>query len=525
MTSVDVCSPAVAAQAPTAPPTGGEFSCAACSEAFPTAAEQRAHCKSERHVYNTKRRLAGLRPISQEAWERKLRESRGAAGTAANKGTAHLKANKGTRKAGSDNDPSSESSSVAPVAAHAAKEEDDAPWTPECCLFDRKRFPDMEACLRYMWKTYSFAVPDREYCTDVPGLLTFLSKRISQPPFACLYCNKKFEDAVSVRRHMLDKNHTRIGTQARTRRGFVDEAGSAELESQLEDFYDFHGSTREITERITDPTIKIAALLRFFDADHDGHLQQKELAKLWAAVNDGQELSEAQYQGACGRAGADPNQGLDAEALGQLYAEGLADLDAHFGVLQDLLARKLTPHRSSEACSAIPEANEESGEEGEESAEGEEEEADDDGEGSESSETEVVECEDEDEFEEVMRILGLQPATILPNGDLRLPNGAAAVHRDVAHIWRQRGQRLEQLATASGRAPKRHTPLMLGGTPAGGCQIATTRRQQVREGKRIIAVLRRQQKYEMKLGIQQNVLQTQKGLKVRTIYGDASGGR
>lgn len=37
----------------------------------------------------------------------------------------------------------------------------------------------------------------------------------------------------------------------------------------------------------------------------------------------------------------------------------------------------------------------------------------------ESSGTEIVECDDEEEFEEVMRILGLQQATVLENGDLR----------------------------------------------------------------------------------------------------------
>ena len=35
---------------------------------------------------------------------------------------------------------------------------------------------------------------------------------------------------------MLDKAHTRIGTEARTRRGNVDEVGSQELEAELEEW-------------------------------------------------------------------------------------------------------------------------------------------------------------------------------------------------------------------------------------------------------------------------------------------------
>ena len=38
-----------------------EFSCASCAEAFATAGELRAHCKSERHVYNMKRQFFALK--------------------------------------------------------------------------------------------------------------------------------------------------------------------------------------------------------------------------------------------------------------------------------------------------------------------------------------------------------------------------------------------------------------------------------------------------------------------------------
>jgi len=145
-----------------------------------------------------------------------------------------------------------------------------------------------------------------------------------------------------------------------------------------------------------------------------------------------------------------------------------------------------------------------------------------DDEASSSSEADVVECEDEDEFEEVMRVLGLQPATLTETGDLRLPNGTVAAHRDVAYIWRQRGQRFGELALPGGRAPGR-TPLMLAGGE--GSRGALTQRQQARDERTVIAVLRQQQKHELRLGVQQNTLNLRKGKKIRTVFGDASGGR
>jgi len=518
MTTVDFCPPSVALQPALAPAAAADFTCAACSESFSSAVEQRAHCKSERHVYNTKRRLNGLKPISQEAWERKLREAR--AGTEQSKGTSHLKAKKASRKESSDtvgDGGQSQSTEVTLVATGAAKEEE---WTPECSLFDRRRFESLDECLAHMWRAYDFSVPDREYCTDVPGLLSFLRQKISEPPHACIFCNRPFPDEGGVRRHMLDKNHTRIGTEARSRRGNINAAGSEELRNELEEFYDYHGSTREITERIKDPRQKVGAVLRYFDADRDGYLNQQELAQVWAATT-GLELTEAQYLGACGKAGAEPGQGLDEAALHALYRQGLADLDADFAVLQDLLTQKLKHKGSSENEEKEGDAKEKEAEDedDDEDEEGEEEEDDDIS----SCGTEIVECDDEDEFAEVMRILGLQPATLNESGDLRLPSGGVAAHRDVAYIWRQRGQRLGQLALSG--AKKGRTPLMLSNKAAGTGQLALTKRQEAVQGKRIIAVLRQQHKSELRLGLQQNILQTRKGLKVRTAYGDASGGR
>jgi len=532
--AVDFCPPARpsmdTATAKIGEATTADFTCTACSESFATNAELRAHCKTERHLYNMKRRLAGLRPISKELWDKKLQESRNQA--AAQKGTAHLKAGKEPRKTAGSTTASqptpSAGGSDAPEASPSATP-DEGPLTPRHCLFDRRHFQTVDECLAYMQKTYSFSVPDAEYCTDVPGLLSFLHRKISEPPHACLFCNRKFPDLASVRRHMIDKGHTRIGTEARTRRGNVDQGGTDELQAELEDFYDYTASTREVTDRVRDPAQKVASLVRFFDADRDGKLLEEELKEFWTSVTDGQEFTESQYTGACRLAGVNPADGLDADALLKLYNEGFADLDAHFEVLKELLTQRWLRRRKDTDDTDEEEEEEEDDEDDDEDDEDEEEEGDSEGD-SDGSEGDVLECDDEDEFEEIMRVLGLQPVSILPNGDLRLPSGSVAVHRDVAYVYKQRGQRLDPLAltasSASGRRSNRpRSQLMLSNGGSGCSKLAVSQRGANREGKRIIAVLLRQQMSDMRLGLKRNILQTKSGKHIRTGRGDCSAGR
>eukprot|EP00933_Yihiella_yeosuensis_P050830 TRINITY_DN48632_c0_g1_i1.p1 TRINITY_DN48632_c0_g1~~TRINITY_DN48632_c0_g1_i1.p1 ORF type:complete len:557 (+),score=147.30 TRINITY_DN48632_c0_g1_i1:78-1673(+) len=528
--AVDFCPPSVME----APATGQaiEFTCAACAQTFSSVTEQRQHAKSERHVYNTKRKLAGLKPISQEAWERKLKESKAVAG-GANKGTAHLKAGKAQKKgseaAQSGGYPSEASSGLPEAPANEAAAtnkqeiEEDLVFDPCQSLFDRRKFKDVEENLRYMWKTYNFYVPDREYCTNLEGLLEFLFRKINEE-CVCIYCNRRFPDPASVRRHMLDMKHTRIGTEARTRRGNPDEMASEDCEAELEEFFDFTGSTREITEKITDPATKIGAILRFFDKDRDDFLGFKDLQLLWKATNgdDSPELSEALYNGACAQTGANPKKGLDEESLALLYAEGFADLQQHWTVLQDKLTEKFSARKVKKSKKKDESKDEDANEEDED------DEDDEDDSDAESSSTEIVECDDEAEFEEVMRVLGMEPASITDDGDLRLPNGMIAGSRDLAYVWKQRGTRMgqNQLALGGGACPggrRIKAQLMLSNN--GDNSVLLSHRQKVREGKRIIAILKSKQKYEMKLGMSQNIIQKGKPQKYRTITGDASGGR
>merc|ERR1711865_1249889 len=214
---------------------------------------------------------------------------------------------------------------------------------------------------------------------------------------------------------------------------------------------------------------------------------------------------------------ADPKDGLDVEALSKLYESEFADLDVHFSKLQDLLiARKRKPLKGIA--------------EGDEDAEEDESEDGEDGD-SEDDDKEYIECEDDDEFEEVMRILGLQPVKIMDTGDLRLPNGNVATHRDMNYIYKQRGVRSDdkQLALADGGGGvgkgKRQWKLMLGHAARGECRLAMTKRQQATAGKQVIAFVKRQNAYITRMGMAMNVVNHAKKRNITTGRGDCSNGR
>merc|ERR1719162_1963528 len=97
---------------------------------------------------------------------------------------------------------------------------------------------------------------------------------------------------------------------------------------------------REVSNNIKDPLQKVASIMRYFDVDKDEKLGPNEVAALWAAASEGGKLSESQYEGACAMCEANPKDGLDVEALAKLYESGLADLDNHFKMLQDLLVKR-----------------------------------------------------------------------------------------------------------------------------------------------------------------------------------------
>jgi len=465
--------------------------CTACLDNFQTTEEQREHYRSDRHTYNVKRRQTDLKPVSAELWAQKLENFARMEKKEKTKGTAHLK-----QKA-----PKSKPSSVVFVqdAVLTLKER-----TSSHCLFDEHKSSSWEENVTYMQSKYSFFIPHREYLVKPEELILYLHEKIYEG-FTCLYCDKSFADETSCLRHMTDKNHTRIGTETYTRAGNFDEDGTQEMLLQLEPFYNFSSSFKELNpaakkilevtdnlksireeEELTDEE-KVKRLFEYFDEDEDDLLNYEEAGNLYAlSFGDDVEFAEEKYQQILGFLGTP--EGISIEGLTKLYNSQIDTLADDFDKIDEWVDI------------------------------------------AEDSDYDVKEYDNEEEYEKAIAKFGLTKAYITPTGDLKLPTGNVAAHRDFYYIYRQRGhrwtpeQRREKCQAIADGA--RRVPLMLGnGNSHGMCQIALSQRQKQNQGKQIIAILRRAQKSEKRRGEKQNVLQKRWTPRIRAQLGDAAGGR
>ena len=71
-----------------------------------------------------------------------------------------------------------------------------------------QRFATVEENLEHMGRAYSFFIPDREYCVDINGLLTYCGEKISAG--FSLYTNKLTKSAAAARDQMVSKGQTKI---------------------------------------------------------------------------------------------------------------------------------------------------------------------------------------------------------------------------------------------------------------------------------------------------------------------------
>ena len=257
------------------------FPCNSCAIFFEFQQEQRDHYKSDFHLYNTKRRVVGLEPILQETWEERVSQlnQRMTEEASVQKGKNHLK--HGTK-------PGSSSSGGKSVVKTPVEDE----FT---CLFDGKKFPTIEENLQYMQKKFSFFIPDAEFLTDLPGLLLRLGEKITVGN-ACLFCDRQFASIEAVRGHMLDLNHTRIGTD------------TDDLLDDIDEFYTFPEEDEQLPVILEDGSLQISAsqiaIRREFayiykqrrrpsqiaPRDHQLNLRSKYLALLGGTANEVQQI-------------------------------------------------------------------------------------------------------------------------------------------------------------------------------------------------------------------------------------------
>lgn len=74
------------------------------------------------------------------------------------------------------------------------------------CFYCGKRNQDIEPNINHMFKWHGLYIPERSFLTDLHGLLTFISTKISIDK-ECIICGFQGKNLTSIRQHCSDKKH------------------------------------------------------------------------------------------------------------------------------------------------------------------------------------------------------------------------------------------------------------------------------------------------------------------------------
>ena len=171
-------------------------------------------------VYNLKRRMASLPPISADTY-------------AENVATSLVSSKEESL------DTASSSAVVRPSPEEERAEESgefedliDEQAQINCCLFCTKDSDSLETNLEHMFSEHGLYIPEIEHLSSLETIVGYLRTVITKYN-ECLYCGMIKQSAEGIRRHMLDKGHCMI---------------NLEREPELLEFWEFSDSDGHDTE-------------------------------------------------------------------------------------------------------------------------------------------------------------------------------------------------------------------------------------------------------------------------------------
>ncbi|KAJ5906206.1 Cytoplasmic 60S subunit biogenesis factor REI1 [Penicillium subrubescens] len=284
------------------------YTCNTCLVAFHRSDAQRDHMRKDWHLYNMKRRIASLPPVSLEVFNEKVIAAKANSTEAAAKASFektchpcqktfysensyqnHIKSSKHKqretrlRKEGDDasvlssafslGEPVSKSNEneIAKVtdglkSATIQEEDEDVEmqndkteFSVSRCLFCLADSADAQANVEHMYKTHGMFVPEQTYLVDLDGLLNYLYRKITEN-HECLYCHAIRNNAEGARTHMRDKGHCMIAFEAE------------EEQIEIGQYYDFRStySDGEDDEEDEDMADAGGVKVKGSDGDDDG---------------------------------------------------------------------------------------------------------------------------------------------------------------------------------------------------------------------------------------------------------------
>ncbi|KAJ5380973.1 Cytoplasmic 60S subunit biogenesis factor REI1 [Penicillium cataractarum] len=284
------------------------YTCNTCLVAFHRSDAQRDHMRKDWHLYNMKRRIASLPPVSLEVFNEKVLAAKANSTEAAAKASFektchpcqktfysensyqnHIKSSKHKqrenrlRKEGDDasvlssafsmGEPVSKSNEteIAKVtdglkSATIQEEDEDVEmqtdkteFSVSRCLFCLADSADVQANIKHMYKSHGMFVPEQTYLVDLDGLLNYLYRKITEN-HECLYCHAIRNNAEGARSHMRDKDHCKIAFEAE------------EEQIEIGQYYDFRStySDGEDDEEDEDMADAGGVKVKGSDGDDDG---------------------------------------------------------------------------------------------------------------------------------------------------------------------------------------------------------------------------------------------------------------
>ncbi|KAL0930517.1 pre-60S factor [Colletotrichum truncatum] len=183
-------------------------SCGTCAVHFDNPETRRAHSKSQWHVTNLKRRIAGLEPLTAEQH-------------AATEGPAE------------PNDPTTDSASEESSDSEADAEPAHD-FVPEDCLFCKTSSESFDDNVAHMHKAHGMFIPDQDkLIVDLETLVRYLHLVIYEYR-ECLQCGTQRRTPAAVRQHMVGKNHCRfdIDSEDSEFRGFYEDSAAEDSKEE-----------------------------------------------------------------------------------------------------------------------------------------------------------------------------------------------------------------------------------------------------------------------------------------------------
>jgi len=206
--------------------------CLSCKLMFNTSIEQRAHFKTEFHLFNMKRKKAGLSPITQAQFDAVVEKI--------------LIDNTNVEENGDNSVDKEESFDISDDedVEKLVKERMSDPNTVKQCLFCQELSNNMDENIEHMKESHGFVISLKEYVKDLGELIKYLSVKV-YVAHICIFCDYEenvggriFKSTSAAQAHMRDLSHCRFEL--------------LDNEFEYEKFYDFNAYYQSIKKKFSE---------------------------------------------------------------------------------------------------------------------------------------------------------------------------------------------------------------------------------------------------------------------------------